>query len=463
LQPGGATGTHPRPPAAAHPCKPAPEGTSVRPRIAAAAAAAVLVATALTGCGADRPGSDAHTLVYWASNQAADLRADRRILQPELAEFHRRTGITVRLEVIPWSDLLNRILTAAASGRGPDVVNIGNTWSAALQATGAMVPFDRATLDRVGGRAHFLQSSLASTGAAGQDPSSVPLYGLAYGLFYNKRLFAEAGLKPPATWAQLIAAGKRLTDPAGGRYGMVLQGASYTENSHFAFIFGRQHGAEPFHDGAPHFDSPQMTAGIRQYVDLIGRHGIAAPSSAEYANDTEVVRAFATGRAAMMMLQSYGTTAVEADGMKPEEYGVVPIPVPDPLPPGGRRITSHVAGINIAAFTDSRNRAGALRLIGFLTGTQEQKILNNAFGSLPVTAAAYRDPAFRTPTVRTFQRVLADTSEPMPEIPQEAQFETLVGNALKDLLAAAASGRTVGDAEISDKLAAADSQMQTTG
>lgn len=42
---------------------------------------------------------------------------------------------------MPWSDLLNRILAAATSGQGPDVLNIGNTWSSSLQATGPLLPW----------------------------------------------------------------------------------------------------------------------------------------------------------------------------------------------------------------------------------------------------------------------------------------------------------------------------------
>ena len=36
----------------------------------------------------------------------------------------------------------------------------------------------------------------------------MPLYGLAYGLYYNKKMFADAGLKPPTTWAELTAAAR---------------------------------------------------------------------------------------------------------------------------------------------------------------------------------------------------------------------------------------------------------------
>ena len=63
---------------------------------------------------------------------------------------------------------------------------VASGFSASLQATGAFQSFDDATLAKVGGRGRFIPSTLTSTGAAGKPPGFVPLYGLAYGLFYNK-------------------------------------------------------------------------------------------------------------------------------------------------------------------------------------------------------------------------------------------------------------------------------------
>ncbi len=132
------------------------------------------------------------TLTYWASNQGASIAIDKKVLQPELDKFKKQTGITVKLEVVPWSDLLNRILTATTSGQGPDVLNIGNTWSASLQATGAFLPWSTANFAKIGGKDRFVDSALGSTGATGKDPAAVPLYSMAYALYYNKQIFADA-------------------------------------------------------------------------------------------------------------------------------------------------------------------------------------------------------------------------------------------------------------------------------
>ena len=443
----------------------------MKPRAIVALAASALLAVGMAGCGGGSGneskggGSSApKTLTYWASNQGRSIEQDKQVLGPELQKFQQQTGIKVNLEVIGWPDLLNRILAATSSGQGPDVLNVGNTWSASLQATGAFVDFDDATMAKVGGKSRFIPATLTSTGAAGKPPQFVPIYGLAYGLFYNKKLFEEAGISgPPRTWQQLVDDAKKLTKPDKKQYGVAIEGASYTEGAHFAFIFGEQQGAKLFQGGNPGFDSPQMVAGVKQYLDLLTTQKVVNPSNAEYINDSQYLKDLATNKAGMLMIQSFATQGLKENGMKDDDFGVAPIPLPDPLPPGGRRVTSHVAGINIGVFKNSKNTDGALKLVNFLTSPAEQKILNRKYGTLPVAQEAYRDPAFQTPATKTFQQVLAGTAVTMPMIPEEAQFETLVGNSVKELIADAAAGKPVTEQTIKDKLTAANKKMQSGG
>src|SRR5262249_33480205 len=152
-----------------------------------------------------------------------------------------------------------------------------------------------------------------------------------------------------------------------------------------------------------------------------------------------------------------------AQGMSADAYGVVPIPLPSPMPPGGKKVTSHVAGINISVFANTGNKDGAMKLVKFLTSTAEQQKLNKAFGSLPVVQDAYSDPPFQTATIKTFQQVLASTAAPLPQIAQESQYETTVGNAIKDLFAQVAAGKQVADAEVAAALTAAKQKMASGG
>ncbi len=441
------------------------ESTVTRRALAASLSMVLACGLAAAGCSSDDgSGSDDQTLTYWASNQGTSLENDEEILTPELEKFTKETGIEVELEVISWDNLLNRILAATTSGEAPDVLNIGNTWSASLQATGAFVPFDEGAYDEIGGEDKFLETSLTSTGAEGETPTSVPLYGLAYGLFYNKKVFADAGIKsPPTTWEELLQAGQQITDPDNDVWGLTIAGASYTESVHFAFMFGRQQGTDWFDDeGEADFTSDEAVAAVQQYVDLIGDEGIVNPSAAQNATTQEAVDDFTSGQAGMIMAQNNTEATIRSNGMKPDEYGVVPIPFPATMPSGGEQINSHVAGINMSVFVDS-NEDAAMQFVDFMTSPEEQVILNKAFGSLPVTEEAAQDPAFQTENLKIFNQVLAETAATMPMIPDESQFETTVGNAVNDLIAQAATGDSVTSDVIEDALSGAEQQMASGG
>lgn len=432
-----------------------------------AAVAAVLVAgTGLAACSSGSKSSTAggggsKTLTYWASNQAPSTAQDLIDFKPVLAAFKKQTGITVKMTVIPWPDLYNKILTATSSGQGPDVLNIGNTWSVSLQDTGAFLPFGSSEFQAIGGKDKFFATSAAATGAPGQTPTSVPLYGLSYGLFYNKKLFAQAGIsQPPATWAEFVADGKKLTK--GNVYGATLEGGSITENSHWAFILGQQQGAKLFNGKKPQFDSPQEVAAVKRYIDLIGTDKIVSPSAAEYSNGTQAISDFSNGKAAMMMWQMNAASNLKANGMSASDYGTAPVPLLDPLPPGGKPIGSHVAGINVSIFKNTKNKDGALKFVKFITEPQQQIKLNQDFQSLPVINSAYSDKAFQTPFINSFKTVLQEHSAPMPLVSGEDEMETLLGGAVKNLFAKATSG-PVSDSDIKAALTNANQQMAAAG
>ncbi len=59
--------------------------------------------------------------------------------------------------------------------------------------------------------------------------------------------------------------------------------------------------------------------------------------------------------------------------------------------------------------------------------------------------------------------VLSTSAAAMPQVPGEAQFETLVGAAVKNLFADAASGHPVSTQTVEQQLASAQQQMSKLG
>ncbi|MFJ6814832.1 ABC transporter substrate-binding protein [Streptomyces avermitilis] len=431
-------------------------------RAAAVGAVTMSLALAASACGGGSStggGSNdsPKTLTYWASNQGASIAVDKKVLQPELDKFEEQTGIKVKLEVVPWSDLLNRILTATTSGQGPDVLNIGNTWSASLQATGALLPWDAKNFDKIGGKDRFVDSALGSTGAQGKDPAAVPLYSMAYALYYNKKLFADADIaKPPATWDELIADGKKLSK--GGTWGLGAEGSNPSENIHHTFVFAKQHGADFFTaDGKPDFTSDGAVTAVKQYVDLMAKDKIIAPGNAEYAQN-QSVSDFAKGKNAMLLWQS-ASSNLKSQGMSDDAYGIAPMPVQSGTPGSGTNVNSMVAGINMAVFKNTHNLDGATKFVKFMTGDAEQKILNTAYSTIPPVKTAQADAAFNTPANAVLKDTLAKSAVALPQVADESQFETAIGTAVKELFADAAAGRAVTTASVKAKLEKAQQQM----
>jgi multiple sugar transport system substrate-binding protein len=434
----------------------------VRLRSLVAAVAVSALGISLAACGGSDSGDSSGggggdaTLTYWASNQGTSLDNDKQVLTPVLQKFTQETGVKVNLEVIGWNDLQTRIQTAITSGQAPDVVNIGNTWAASLQATDAFLPFDGDAMTAIGGKDKFVPTALATGGKEGTDPTSVPLYGLAYGLYYNKAMFAAAGVQPPKTWEEMVTAAQKLTIPAKKQWGMALAAGSYTENVHFAFINAAQNKADWFDaDGKPTFVGDGNVQGVLRYLDLMQKDKVANPANAQYDNGTKSVNDFATKKVAMVINQNNADSSIVANGMKAGEYGVVPFPSPS----GGEQVASHVAGINLSIFKNTKNKDAALKFVKYMTDATTQTTLGKPFSSLPVLKDA--KPVFTTDAAEaaTFADVYNTKSKPLPLVPAEDQFESTVGKAMNSMFAKIATGGTVSADDVKAALQTAQDQV----
>jgi multiple sugar transport system substrate-binding protein len=340
--------------------------------------------------------------------------------------------------------MYNRILTAVTSGDGPDVLNIGNTWAVTLQETGAFEPVEGKFLETVGGKDRFLSSAWETAGAPDKTPTSIPLYSQAYSLYYNTKLFEQAGIsEAPKTWEDFLAAAKKLTKDTNGdgkndQWGITAPAGSVTNGAHQAFIRGLQNGGSLFDEsGKPTFNSAEQVQGVRQWVDLMAKDKVMAPADAESSEGSSAVTNLIDGKAGMLFDQNPVKNFTARDF---KDWAVAPMPVMNLSDTGDKGTQSFVAGSNVSVFKNSKNKESAYKLVAFLTSDAEQVYLNDAYTSLPSVKAAYDDPKFKTDAAKQKQKTLAEHAKPMPLIAKEGQMETLVGGAVKALFAQAATG-----------------------
>ena len=438
-----------------------------RLRTAAAVLAIGAISASLTACGGGGSSSGAvdpkaRTTITWWTGQADQAETLLEGLAADYEKLHPNVTVKVSSGAPSTEDLLAKLSASFAGGNYPDISYAFGSWASQLEASNRTLDITKQVADPDVDWKGLSGAARATAQPTGKKTIGFPALVDNISLLYNTKLFAQAGVSAPTddwTWDDFRAAAKKLTDPSKSTYGMAMEGGSYTEGVHFAYIFGKQHGADPFDSsGKPDFTSDGMVAGVKQYVDLMGTNKVVNPSSAQYKNGPEAPGDFAKGKAAMLMSQNNADNTLQADGMKSSEYGVVPIPS------GGDSDTaSFVAGINLSIFKNTKNPTGAMKFVKFMTSKDTQATLDKPFTALPVVKGGTVNFTDSKTEADAFQSVLNERAEPLPLVPAEAAYETNVGNAVNALVAQAATGKPVTDADIKAALKEAEDKMASAG
>jgi multiple sugar transport system substrate-binding protein len=144
--------------------------------------------------------------------------------------------IVVEYRAVPFDDLVNETLRAFATGNAPDIVSFDNPDFALFSSRGAMLDItDRVANSSVIKAENYFEGPLNSVSWDGKL-FGIPKYTDTIGVFYNKDLFAKAGItEPPKTWAQLTEYAEKLTDPANNVYGATFSARAGEEGT-FQFL-----------------------------------------------------------------------------------------------------------------------------------------------------------------------------------------------------------------------------------
>ncbi|MGB3335548.1 MAG: sugar ABC transporter substrate-binding protein [Devosia sp.] len=144
--------------------------------------------------------------------------------------------IVVEYRIVPFDDLVNETLRAFATGNAPDIVSFDNPDFALFSSRGAMLDItDRVAASEVIKAEDYFEGPLNSVSWDGKL-FGIPKYTDTIGVFYNKDLFAKAGItEPPKTWAEFTEYAEKLTDPANNVYGATFSARAGEEGT-FQFL-----------------------------------------------------------------------------------------------------------------------------------------------------------------------------------------------------------------------------------
>lgn len=381
--------------------------------------AVLTVATGLTGCGnaggSSGEGEELHVLVGTISQHPEEQRAwFERMKQ----KFKARTGATLVFDTYSSSsEEQKKIQTSAVSGTGPDVYQLGTTFTPVAHSTKAFRVLSEEDWKKVGGRERFFGPQLAMSGPDAQNQIGVPMTMRPYGMVYNTEMFQAAGITaPPKTWDEFLAYAQRLKDPAASRYGAAIDYADPYNAWKYIWTLSMQGGGQFMNKDLTksQMDTDKVAGAVGSYFDLVTRHQAVDPKAVGW-KASEALSTFANGQAAMLpMVTPSARPTLEKSAVK-GKYAFAPMPlVPfgaTDRPPGGVAAGSIVSGDDIGVASYSQNPELALSYIELVTNPEEQKFYYETFGDLPANAQVTEELAKADPQFAAFADA-AKTSVP---------------------------------------------------
>ena len=376
--------------------------------------AAALLALALS-CSPAKKGEEIVFWQFWSSD----------VVTPLLHEFERENpGLKVRMEQLTWQSGLEKITAAVAAGNPPDLCELGSTWIPRMLASGSLTEWTREVRD--------LEPRLRGWDlcTAGGRHYGVPWVMGTRALFYNKTLFAKAGLdsnRAPVTWDELYDAAERIQKLGGGIHGYGVQaGERYVLFKKFMpFAWGN--GGRVLADdlSQPDFDTARNREALAFYLKLRGVGMLG--------RQDELDREFKEGRLGLQISGAWLFRSIpkDAPGLR---YGVALVPRPEP---SRGTHASFAGGEVLASFTTSKQKAGALKLARFLARPENALALAQAAMSVqPATVGAdtsayYRERPEQQVMIRQFETAVPTPNHPA-WVEMEAAIEDEVEQALYD-------------------------------
>jgi multiple sugar transport system substrate-binding protein len=225
------------------------------------------------------------------------------VLRASLPEFEKKTGIRVVVDSAPFGDLYKKQLLSLSTGGRYDVLFMDEPWIAPLSEF--LLPLNERmkTLELK----DFVPTTLAA-GAFQGTQYAVPVDPNVQLLVYRKDLFDQKGLKPPATWDELLATAKAFHDPPKQQYGIAITASSDIQTGLYMLLAMWSYGAELVDSrGRGGLDTEAGRKGGEMFLELLKY----TPPNVKSYNFADVNKAIQLGQAAMAIQWASGAKPME--------------------------------------------------------------------------------------------------------------------------------------------------------
>lgn len=364
--------------------------------------AALMLIACLSGCGGSQqpaaPSADASAAVSAAPAESSAPSAEKQ----KLLFWHYYSGdsgtdlinlgndftkdghenISVEAVMIPFGDLKKQLSVGTAADTLPDLVLIDNCDCVAYSAMGIFADLTDVLSDNEDLKTYYEQ--IRATTMYDGRMYAVPMVSNNQGIWYNKDMFAEAGItKLPETYDEIREAAKKLTKD--GVYGFGMSAVGNEEGTSQFLPFQLASGGDVYTLGSD--------AGVRalSFLTSMVEDG-SMPKDVVAWSQSDVGTQFRTKKLAMMMMGCWYITTYNRD-FKDLNWGVFPIK--------DKTFGTIYGGENLAAI-DGPNKDNAIEFIKWYIQYDIAKPWNLKMDHFPPRDATLKDPDYQTEDWKVF-------------------------------------------------------------
>ena len=338
--------------------------------------AAACISASLAGVGvpaAFAASSSKVTLTYWAGFTGGDEPTYVALVK-EFNQTH--PDIQVDMTIEPWDTIAQKLPTAMATGAGPDIAtpdyNVGTIREYIKE--GLIAPIDSllgSGPDQV--PASVIPPAVKAAFTINGYLYAAPANWATLELYYNKTLFAKAGIAgPPTTMTQLQQDAVKLTIKSGSRvtqYGMAI--ADHSTIAMWPIFIWANGGNILNATGCSDLDSPKTVQAVSTWANLIVKDQITQVGLAGQDADN----LFSAQKAAM---EINGPWAIGEYVPAKVNFGLAPVPVGAI----GKLVTT-ASTVPMVVNAKSKNLAAALTFFAWWMSKPAQAGLAEGVGYPP--------------------------------------------------------------------------------
>ncbi|MGI9486946.1 MAG: ABC transporter substrate-binding protein [Geminicoccaceae bacterium] len=312
------------------------------------------------------------------------------VLEGMIAKFEEANpDVTVEVTSLPWGQAFEKLATMVQGGQIPDVVEMPDRWLSLYANNDQLVDLG-SYMESWPDAGELNDRALQYGSYVGDTMYMVPYGFYLRAMFWNKKLFAEAGLDgPPETMDDFMTASEAIS-ALDGKSGYCLRGGPGGANG-YVMMMANMMGHDDYfdEDGNSSINSPEAIQGLQFLVDMY-QNGYVPKDSVNWGFN-EIVAGFYSGTCAMLDQDPDALIAI-AERMDAEDFAVAPMP----LGPSGKSFPT-IGYAGWAMFEASEVKDEAAALIGHLSSRESNLEWAKFVGVIPIHQGAEQDPAFTGP------------------------------------------------------------------